>query len=152
MPRFLVPASQRTRVRVARMPCAFCRCWIGGWATFRDEDGEWGVASCAPCNAEDSDFKFDSHRKRHPWTLRAVCSDDECQEASQSCRVTGGGPTYCLRLHGWQRSRRGCWYCPRHAREWLSDPEPLDKDYLECECDTVYGQSALELSFWAGQR
>ena len=143
MPRARAPASQRTRVRAAGMPCAFCQRWIGGWATFREEDGEW-VAFCAPCNAEDSDFKFDSHRKRQPWTQRVVCSDEECQEAAQSCRVTGGGPTYCLRLHGWQRSRRGFWYCPRHARAWLNEPEPLDKECLECDCDIGHQQMALE--------
>ena len=143
LPRARAPASQRTRVRAAGMPCAFCQRWIGGWATFREEDGEW-VAFCAPCNAEDSDFKFDSHRKRQPWTQRVVCSDEECQEAAQSCRVTGGGPTYCLRLHGWQRSRRGFWYCPRHARAWLNEPEPLDKECLECDCDIGHQQMALD--------
>ena len=120
------------------MPCASCRCWIRGWATFRDEDGEW-IVFCAPCNAEDSDFTRE--RTRQPWTIRAVCWVDECQEASQSCRVTGSGPTYCLRFHGWQRSRRGCWYCPRHAREYLDDPEPLNMAYLQCECKTVLAQA-----------
>ena len=115
------------------MPCAFCGQWVEGWTTFRVEDGEW-VAFCVDCNTEDSDLNLDSQPKRCPWTQRAVCSDEGCQEASQSCRVPGSGPIYCLRLHGWQRSRRGFWYCPRHAREWLGNPEPVDRDFLECDC------------------
>ena len=121
------------------MPCASCDDWIQGWATYElGGDGAWRAycsdCAMAPGSMADAD---EPGNRRAAWVKRAQCCI--CNDPTQSCSGVGSIPMYCLRANGWQRSgtgRRGAdrkWYCPTHARQWLTN-DPFDRSFVFCQC------------------
>ena len=117
------------------MACVRCAARLEGWITWRQSqvDPDVWIAYCTECTEADPEVAGTAPEGTGSrWTLRVRCC--QCDQPTQSCREKGGGPTYCLRANGWQKSAASKWYCPEHAKENLAAPRSFAANLVTCGC------------------